>query len=132
LVPDPLADLSRAACAVHVPQDLLILIVGDERGGHGVVGVESFGNRLLPIVVTMDELGRIGGRIILEMVYLSSPDVGPTQRRALHQELTRQLDVDGRTQGLPAALEQRVERLSLRNGPREAIQNESCGCVRLR
>jgi hypothetical protein len=75
---DPLPNFRWGPYAINVTKKVFALIVRDERGGHGVVRIETFADRFLSVIITMLELGGIGGRIILKVVDLSSPDIGPT------------------------------------------------------
>jgi hypothetical protein len=62
---DPLRHLVGRAHPIHVPQKAFAFVIGYERAGHGIVGVESLEDRLLSIIVAMHELGGSGGRIVL-------------------------------------------------------------------
>src|SRR5690349_13654946 len=82
---DAFAHFARRPDAVDAAQDAFALIIGDECCGHVIVGVEPLLDRLFSVIIAMHEVGGIGGRIILEVIDLSSPDICPAQDRSLHQ-----------------------------------------------
>src|ERR1035437_1098650 len=128
----PLGDLVHRAGGVDAEENALVGIEGDQRGRLFLVDLETMPDGLLTVIVTLEKLtaavvaridvrGRIEQRVPDPAASTAGPPAGqpPHHLIVIHNEFQDHVEP-----GLPGR-EQLLERLSLRHGPGEAVQQES-------
>src|SRR5690606_27544054 len=92
--------------------------------GHRLIRVEAFGDRLLLIVGPVFYLGLRRGRIVLQMIKLSSPNISSSTGCAFDEQLPWNVDLEHVVERAVSRLQRSVQGVGLRDGAREAVENE--------
>ena len=114
-----------------VVQKLLRLVKGQKGRRQCIVGIETLADGLGPIIGPVLELCTRGGRIIDEMVYLSTAFVGPPMDQPLLNERPWHVELNDGIDLAFSVLKETIERFRLGYRPREPVEHEPPAAVRV-
>src|ERR1019366_6113107 len=119
----------HASPPVHPPQDAEALVVRKELGCHCFVYVDALPDDLFAIVRPHLEVRIRGGRVVLQVVNLSSAFIRPAEDCAFEQQVPRDLEGEHTVELLTPGTEEAVEGRRLGDRPGEAVEQEAPGAV---